>query len=550
MKSRISFFDKTVIRKDITRFLPLWLVYFIGGTLVMLVSTIESRPESLARSLGTYIGLFGIINLVYALLAAQLLFGDLYNFRLCNALHAMPLRRETWFFSHAASGVLMSLVPNAVGILVTLPVLGKYWYTAFFWLLGMEMHYLFFFGVAVFCVLCTGSRFAGVAIYGIINFFVLIVQWLLDTIYMPLLYGVVSDMELLVVFCPVVNMLKFQGDGYFRFEWVSDGVSSHSALRFIGFSDDFPYLVIIMAIGIAFGAVALMMYRRRRLESAGDFMAVDFLKPVFAVIYTLCVGAVFAFLGEAMDAFLAFLIVGLLLGWFTAQMLLQRTVRVLHKKTLRGLLAFALAMVLSMGITWLDPVGISRYVPKAEEVKAVNVSWAGYMEPNDAQLEKVLQLHEAILTDGRKPSQNTISVDIQYTLTDGSHVERSYTVGRDIPSIMNPLKELATMPETVLGYGEYPDWETFKKRIPTVVIYGENGDTIYGDKAAALLEAIKADCEQGTMGQSWVVNDGSYHHCYDLQLIYRDGSYGNSIIVYSNAVNTVRWIKENMPQGK
>jgi hypothetical protein len=102
MKSRISFFDKTVIRKDITRFLPLWLVYFIGGTLVMLVSTIESRPESLARSLGTYIGLFGIINLVYALLAAQLLFGDLYNFRLCNALHAMPLRRETWFFSHVA----------------------------------------------------------------------------------------------------------------------------------------------------------------------------------------------------------------------------------------------------------------------------------------------------------------------------------------------------------------------------------------------------------------------------------------------------------------
>ena len=52
------------------------------------------------------------------------------------------------------------------------------------------------------------------------------------------------------------------------------------------------------------------------------------------------------------------------------------------------------------------------------------------------------------------------------------------------------------------------------------------------------------------MGQSWVVNDGSYQHCYDLQLIYRDGSYGNSIIVYSNAVNTVRWIKENMPQGK
>ena len=47
MKSRISFFDKTVIRKDITRFLPLWLVYFIGGTLVMLVSAFAGREQVL-----------------------------------------------------------------------------------------------------------------------------------------------------------------------------------------------------------------------------------------------------------------------------------------------------------------------------------------------------------------------------------------------------------------------------------------------------------------------------------------------------------------------
>ena len=545
MKSRISFFDKTVIRKDITRFLPLWLVYFIGGTLVMLVSTIETRPESLARSMGTYIGLFGIINLVYALLAAQLLFGDLYNFRLCNALHAMPLRRETWFFSHAASGILMSLVPNAVGILVTLPVLGQYWYAAFFWLLGMEMHYLFFFGVAVFCVLCTGSRFAGVAIYGIIQFFVLIVQWLLDTIYLPMLYGVVSDLELMILFCPVAQLTTYTNGEYLLFDWISDGVSSHAELRFAGLGDGFVYLAVIMAIGIAFGAVALLMYRRRRLESAGDFMAVDFLKPVFAVIYTLCMGAVFAFLGEVMDAFLAFLIVGLLLGWFTGQMLLQRTVKVLHKKTLLGLGALALAMVVSLGITALDPMGISRYVPKAEEVKSVSVTNVGYLEPNAVQLEKVLQLHEAILKDDQKDNRNTVSMNIRYTLTDGRHVERSYTVDRDNAAIMDPLSKLATMPETVLGCGEYPDWETFKKRIPTVVIYGEYDETIYSDKAAALLDAIKADCEQGTMGQAWLFHNDDGHYC-ELQLLFRDGSHANQIIVYTNATNTVRWLRENM----
>ena len=36
MKLRTSFFEKTVLRKDITRFAPLWAIYFIGGLLVML----------------------------------------------------------------------------------------------------------------------------------------------------------------------------------------------------------------------------------------------------------------------------------------------------------------------------------------------------------------------------------------------------------------------------------------------------------------------------------------------------------------------------------
>ena len=47
MKSKKSFFNATVFRKDITRFLPLWLVYFIGGTLVMLVSAFAGREQVL-----------------------------------------------------------------------------------------------------------------------------------------------------------------------------------------------------------------------------------------------------------------------------------------------------------------------------------------------------------------------------------------------------------------------------------------------------------------------------------------------------------------------
>ena len=93
MKLRTSFFNETVFRKDISRFAPAWGIYLIGGLLIMLTLLTNDRFDYAAQSLSTTMGPFGIINFIYALIVAQLLFGDLFNSRLCNALHALPLRR-------------------------------------------------------------------------------------------------------------------------------------------------------------------------------------------------------------------------------------------------------------------------------------------------------------------------------------------------------------------------------------------------------------------------------------------------------------------------
>ena len=106
MKSRTSFFDRTVLKKDITRFAPLWALYLIGGLMIAISSGISGDE------LNEVLGGLGIVSFSYAILVAQLLFGDLFNTRLCNALHAMPLRREGWFFTHVIAGILFSLVPN------------------------------------------------------------------------------------------------------------------------------------------------------------------------------------------------------------------------------------------------------------------------------------------------------------------------------------------------------------------------------------------------------------------------------------------------------
>ena len=110
MKSVTSFFDLHTVRKDVTRFAPLWGIYLIGGILIMLTSMTSNRPYYTAQNVTETLAGFSIVNMLYAGLVALLLFGDLFNSRLCNALHAMPLRRETWFVSHVVSGLAFSIV--------------------------------------------------------------------------------------------------------------------------------------------------------------------------------------------------------------------------------------------------------------------------------------------------------------------------------------------------------------------------------------------------------------------------------------------------------
>ena len=185
MKSRISFFNLTLFKKDITRFAPLWVLYTIG-----LLLTLFSGGQSyggFAKFLGDSIGGFGVFNLIYAALAAQLLFGDLFQSRLCNALHAMPMRRETRFCTHLLAGLFFSIAPTLLAAVISLVFLGEYWFLSLMWFLGVSLSYVAFFGIAVFSMLCTGSRFAMAAVYAIINFGSWVAYWFAETIYLPMM---------------------------------------------------------------------------------------------------------------------------------------------------------------------------------------------------------------------------------------------------------------------------------------------------------------------------------------------------------------------------
>ena len=568
MKLRTSLCNPTALKKDLTRFAPTWVLYTVGLFMLLTVTMMDDSEYYRASNLANALSFMAAMNLGYGFLNGQLLFGDLFNARHCNALHAMPLRRECWFGTHAAAGLLMAFVPNALMALVSLPMLGAGWPVALWWLLAVDLQYLFFFGLAACSALCVGNRFAMLLVYGIVNFFALIVYWFFDTMYLPLLEGVFVTEEPFVRWCPVYRMIDSQDAILVERRTVELGHYSEFYVNSVAPGQGWGYLAVCAVLGVALLGIALLLYRRRKLESAGDFMAVRALEPVFLVLYTLSMAAGFQVFADLFGTNeYVFLTLGLAIGFFTGRMLLMRTTRVFQ---LRGFVWFgvlALAFAASMLLTWLDPMGVTRYIPDENEIQGVLLT--NHYDPHyssdpmlteEADIRLVRQFHQLALGSGGE-SENPLDEEyyttfsLIYRLESGVTVTRRYQVAGS--SEANRLAAtLFTRPEYVLGTG---DVEEIVNRVEYVYYnsekYNENGSygELYGnhtndDYIRGLVNAILADCAEGTMGQN-----SSFHPYVDVYGWVEfslgdqaDGYYEyRNITIFEDNRHTIAYLEEN-----
>ncbi len=582
MKLKPRFFDGTAFKKDLTRFAPLWALYLIGGLMVaQSVMNQYYRDADYAfyynaRQLSGFIGYFGAINLVYAMLCAQLLQGDLFNSKLCNALHAMPLRRENWFVTHTVSGLLFSLVPNLVMALSILPYLEGLWFTAFLWLLGMELHFLFFFGLATFTVHCTGNRFASVVVYIILNFLSVLALWFVDTIYGPLLYGVELNLDTFLMLCPVVWL--FNEPDYFQVT-VADAPPGDTinlpqvgpSTYWEGLGDSWSYLTVLAVVGLVLLVLALVLYRKRNLESAGDFVAFKPMKPIFWVVFTLGAGGAMQFIGENMldvgeSGSYVFLALGLVCGYFVARMLIARTVKVFGGRNWLQLAVFLGVFLLSIGLTLLDPLGVTRYMPDENRVEAVYVgnsntryitdrdrltAYGNFYSEDPADVAAVQQVHQLLIDEG-KVSENVSRdrVYVVYFLKNGGKVVRFYR-----PSYTGKANravwELQGKYDQIIPYDSF---EEFKADIGGAAMGGE---LITYPVLDGLLQALWADAQEGNLLQDdayhrYAHTNGNNHESVKTVVtLYWKKSITNKrnlqFEIYACCKNTTQWLADYEP---
>ena len=346
--------------------------------------------------------------------------------------------------------------------------------------------------------------------------------------------------------------------------------------------------------GVVLALLAYLVYRRRRSETAGDVVSVGWAKVLFR--YGVAVTAAFtigqglyyllfessALSGAAVE--LACMIVIAALGFLIAQMLLNKSFRVL-KKSVRGSVLCAVLILTVFAAASLDVTGYTRRVPAADRVQEVHVD-IGAWDYSSADLteqdsiEKVLAIHQYAV-DHKQTLQNSdfwngyyngeriyANFNVCYILKDGSVMYRSY----DLPLEKEALEEtgsLTALVQELVDTRAYKAWNTLHElsegdsgislRSAMLGFYANGYEarqeyTLSRQDAQTVYDALLEDAAAGRLPEINLVNSpedyADTHYVNDLELEYRivteDGIYPRycNIGLTTNMTSTIAALEE------
>ena len=560
MRSGTSFFDFTIFNKNIQRYWPLWGAYLFIWLLILPINLmflnrrLWSTQDMLeaAQTVHETLPLGLYMAFVFGLGAAMMVFGYLYNSRAACMTHALPLRRETLFWSSYLAGLAFLIGPHLLTALITLGIESLRGVAApeslGVWLLGQSAMCLFFYSFAVFCGMFTGNALALPIFYGILNFLVWYLRETIVSYVAQFLYGMgygAWGRGVLVQWCtPVLNLSgALQRD------------------RGVTYMNRPEVLAIYAAAGAVLTVLALLVYRRRHMESAGDVVAVRVVRPVFqygVAISTGLLGTIllYIFWGVSNPSNVS-LVVGVILwsvaGYFAATMLLDKTFRVFHKW--KGAAGLAVVILLFSLALEFDVLGFERRVPKVEEIQSVPFSsisglnfdgggnsldldeYSG-LSTDSERLEKITALHHALANlpeDQRdRLGDNTISVNLDYSLRSGGSLIRRYhsvpvwKADRDVPGTVTYCVEQLLQDRELLRYNyglnQQPDAGTMWAALENVVdaktgSYASTG-ALDSVTSRRLWEAVQQDFDEGTIGIRYLFSEEASANQYEARIYF------------------------------
>lgn len=566
MRSKTSYFNPTLFKKNLTRFWPLWGGASLAGALVPLyfltiilregILGFTEDPLSFTYAYYSVVAYaVPVISLLYAVLCALAVWGWLYNARSVGMYHALPVTRKGLFLTDFLSGMVMMLIPYAVtGALcigVSALVRGVDPAGLLITILCVMGESLFFFASATVVVFITGNPFAFAALYFIFHFLAAGAEWLVCQLTTLFYFGVEQNYQGVAEFLsPVIFLMR-----NLRTDAASEQITTPEGWiesgKILSVTLENGWLIAVYALaGIALLGGAWALYRRRRSESAGDVVAVGWMKPVFRYGFALC-----AAVAGGMALYLLFfytsytatarpvpmavcMAVAGVLGYYIASMLLAKSLKV-FRGSWKGLLGTVIAAAALCFIVAADPFGVESWVPEASEIEKAgfDMGFSNYMYvdfTDEAAIEKLLDLHQAVLSekallenrDGELWTSNYSGglLELRYWVN-GRRIRRSYRIpyASDAASQLESLKKAETLvtdpavqEADIFGQLSYYDGEEIAE---TRLIHGcvmEVCNTASGEfetvdltaeQAEAVEAALRRDIQAGRVGRTMFLTD-------------------------------------------
>lgn len=454
MKSRISFFNTGLCKNFLRRCWPLWVVYF-AVLFLELPAMLNAQGrlyysdngQSLLYQAILNSGELVVITSFFACIAvAMAMFSYLYSSRSCGMMNTLPIRRETMFGTAWLTGfVPMLLAALLVAGITALMHLGEPEILGALpqWLGMVVMTLAFFYGAAVFCAMLTGSLLILPLVYVVLNFAAYVAEVCFRYTFARFVFGMWDDVATLRFLSPPIVMMRD-----LRMEWLEDG---RYVLQGLG------VLAIYAAVGLVLSLLALLLYRRRNMETATDVVAIPILKPVFK--YCLSAGCALVFSGLMFNMFilgdggyhggagtaalaLGIMLVGAFVGYFAAEMLLQKTVKVFTGKW-KGFAAVCAALALLVICAETDLFRVERWTPDPEKVESISFREVEIHDPEN--IRAFVEVQKQIIAN-KTANENAPLCGTFYMafhMKDGRTVLRNYPVDTSREKANDPDSDIA-----------------------------------------------------------------------------------------------------------
>lgn len=561
---------RSLVRKSLSRYWLLLLITFV----CFLVPAIAGMQTVFSHEGITHNGIIyqsfesrwkelqfpvtlGCFELFLSVIPPMCVFSYLHQKKENHFFRSLPVTEDTLFRSSVLSGFTVYVIPWAVVTAICTPIiaiLGKG--DPFIWglyLQGMIFRlglYLIFYSMAVFGAVLCGRRIIAIVMVGLFHLFPIFLDEYLYIILEKNLFGLSAENFIFgEYFSPYIYLLEHMDRNPLKIPWVAFGI-----------------YVVVSGVLLLLSA---LLHRKRKDDTVGESLAFPSLYVATQYVFTMAVAFCVVGILEtpeilSMGAFPCLIITPF--AFFLCRMILLRTKKVFQSKAFLQCGIYILCFVAVIGVFRFDLLGITKKVPRPENVKKLtfSVNDMSFTTEDPEDIRDFVPIHKMIIgskeiLSNKKPNEFynvavpwdvqfdsvpiyyniAYKIDITYTFKNHNRkISRTYILG---PSGMDDLEVFNAM-DSYFSQGDRAARQVLQLAEDVRRIYishrywEEEADTLDGPyyylstaEQNALFEALLADVDEG--GRAPILQ---HHNLYgvDIHIVTKENAFYSFYLHY------------------